>query len=111
MFGVRGPGVQSGVVDSTLLQIEDLLPTIADLGGLDVRTVKTRPLDGLSFKSLIWPDLGTNDVAIAKSVAGARTAIRREDDLATRQQKDRIVFRFGMVCWDPDAIAAVNADR
>jgi arylsulfatase A-like enzyme len=32
-LAVQGPGVQAGVVDSTLLGLVDILPTVADLAG------------------------------------------------------------------------------
>jgi arylsulfatase A-like enzyme len=33
-LAVQGPGVQGGVVDSTLLDITDVVPTVADLAGV-----------------------------------------------------------------------------
>lgn len=32
-LAVQGPGVQAGVVDSTLTDVTDILPTVADLAG------------------------------------------------------------------------------
>jgi arylsulfatase A-like enzyme len=33
-LAVQGPGVQGGVIDSTLLDITDVVPTVADLAGV-----------------------------------------------------------------------------
>jgi arylsulfatase A-like enzyme len=37
-LAVQGPGVQAGVVDSTLLGLVDILPTVADLAGMATLT-------------------------------------------------------------------------
>jgi arylsulfatase/uncharacterized sulfatase len=33
-LAVKGPGVQAGVIDSTLLDITDVVPTVTDLAGV-----------------------------------------------------------------------------
>jgi arylsulfatase/uncharacterized sulfatase len=51
-LAVKGPGVPSGVVDSTLLHITDILPTVADLAGVSGRHM---PWDGVSFTNVLHP--------------------------------------------------------
>ncbi|KAF6255529.1 alkaline-phosphatase-like protein [Scenedesmus sp. NREL 46B-D3] len=52
-LAVKGPGVQGGVVDSTLLDITDVVPTVADLAGVPEGSGGHLPFSGSSFKQLL----------------------------------------------------------
>jgi hypothetical protein len=98
-MAVQGPGVQAGVIDSTLLDVTDILPTLADLAGLrGSRFPTAKPWDGVSFKNLVLAGPG--------SQGG-----RRGDVMASSKQKDRMVFTLGPACWDGDAVPALGPDR
>lgn len=133
-LAVTGPGVAAGVIDSTLLQAPDQLPTIADLAGLTRTDEATRlnptgglnpsqppktlnpdhaslnpaaqtpQWDGLSFKHLLLPVQG----AAAQSKGGSGY---RGDVLATVQQRERYVFALSAHCWSSDAVAKLNRNR
>ncbi|KAF8072531.1 hypothetical protein HT031_000191 [Scenedesmus sp. PABB004] len=55
-LAVQGPGVPAGVVDSTLVDIKDVLPTMAELAGLPANGTNHWPWDGLSFANLLVPE-------------------------------------------------------
>lgn len=99
-LAVQGPGVQAGVVDTSLLDITDILPTIADLASLPQDAGGHLPWDGLSFKNLL---LTGSDAVPAHG--------NRGDSLATAQQHDRMVFILGPYCWDANLVPALGANR
>lgn len=101
-LAVRGPGVPGGVTDSTLLQITDILPTIADLAGVPPNN-NHLPWDGISFKNLVLPASG---VAPDPTTTGSRGTT-----LAKQVQVDRFVFTLGPACWDADAVPELGPDR
>jgi hypothetical protein len=97
-LGVKGPGVQAGVVDSTLLDVTDVLPTLAQLAGLPSMPRAT-PWDGLGFSNLL---LAGN---------GRPPAAQRGTTRATSAQLGRFLFSLGPQCWSPDSVPVLSADR
>jgi hypothetical protein len=57
------------------------------------------PFSGKSFKNLL--------------LAGGRKArrARRGTALASQQQQDRFLFSLSPICWDPDSVPDLDADR
>ncbi|KAF8064531.1 Galns [Scenedesmus sp. PABB004] len=106
-LAVRGPGVARGVVDSTLLHISDVLPTLAALAGVSDPNAGT-PLawDGLSFANLLRPHAAAGGVAAAAPLDG-----RRGTALATDAQRERFVVSLSPHCWDSDAVPELDANR
>ncbi|KAF8072774.1 MAP1D [Scenedesmus sp. PABB004] len=96
-LAVRGPGVQAGVIDSTLLSITDVLPTVAGLAGAG--GVAHLPWDGLSFQNLLLVGAGRP----AASLRGTRRA--------SAAQLGRYVMEMGPQCWSPDSVPALGPDR
>ena len=94
-LGVQGPGVQAGVIDSTLTDLTDILPTMADLTGIP----RMSKWDGLSIKNLLLVRNGSSPPA------------RRGTSKADKQQLDRFVFSLGPLCWDGDSVPVLGADR
>jgi arylsulfatase A-like enzyme len=96
-LAVQGPGVPGGVTDSTLTSITDVLPTIADLAGLD--STPHPKWDGISMRNLLLTGSGKPAVSI------------RGTELADKQQSDRFIFSFGPQCWSPDMVPALGPNR
>ncbi|WIA16297.1 hypothetical protein OEZ85_012998 [Tetradesmus obliquus] len=98
-LAVQGPGVQGGVVDSTLLDITDVVPTVADLAGVPEAAGGHLPFSGKSFANLL--------------LAGGKAAgkARRGSALASQEQQDRFLFSMSPMCWDPDSVPELDADR
>lgn len=57
-LAVRGPGVRSGAVETTLTDIVDILPTMAALAGLDSSAVPHGAWDGISLANLLLGERG-----------------------------------------------------
>jgi arylsulfatase A-like enzyme len=57
-LAVQGPGVQGGVVDSTLLDITDVVPTVADLAGVPEGAGGACKLKGKVGQKHVLADLG-----------------------------------------------------
>jgi arylsulfatase A-like enzyme len=98
-LAISGPGVQAGVIDSTLTDITDILPTIAALAGIQESAVPHKPWDGLSLQNLV---LAGNDLP---------SSGRRGTSRATQQQLDRFVFSLGPLCWDANSVPKLAGDR
>lgn len=96
-LAVRGPGIQAGVTDSTLVSITDVLPTMASLAGLE--TAAHPRWDGTSFEGLLL----TGSSKPASPLRG--------QSLANTMQQDRFVFSFGPQCWSPDSVPELGPDR
>lgn len=101
-LAVRGPGVTSGAIDSTLLHITDILPTIMDLAGVPHDTVYSLPFDGISFRNLLHPVVERRRAALKG---------RRGSALASDRQSGRFLVEMSATCWDSDAVPELNADR
>uniref|UniRef100_A0A383WE69 Sulfatase N-terminal domain-containing protein n=1 Tax=Tetradesmus obliquus TaxID=3088 RepID=A0A383WE69_TETOB len=100
-LAVHGPGVQAGVVDSTLLGLVDILPTVADLAGVtDAAVGGHLPWDGLSFKNLLATDS-----------SGPEPSALRGSNLSNKKQQDRILFTLVPHCWDADAVPELDENR
>ncbi|WIA17445.1 hypothetical protein OEZ85_014292 [Tetradesmus obliquus] len=100
-LAVQGPGVQAGVVDSTLLGLVDILPTVADLAGdTDAAVGGHLPWDGLSFKNLLATDS-----------SGPEPSALRGSNLSNKKQQDRILFTLVPHCWDADAVPELDENR
>ncbi|KAI8466606.1 MAG: alkaline-phosphatase-like protein [Monoraphidium minutum] len=97
-LGVQGPGVKAGVIDSTLTEITDILPTIADLGRVPPGSAGHLPFSGTSIKNLLLPQSDAPEP-------------RRGTALATKDQKDRFAVSFSPMCWDSDTVPALGPDR
>jgi hypothetical protein len=108
-LAVSGPGVPGGVIDSSLLTLTDILPTMADLASVPEGTANHKPWDGISFKNLLQSG-STSSTGSAVAVAGAQDG-RRGNALASSQQLDRFVFALSPHCWDADAVPALGPDR
>ncbi|KAF8056142.1 hypothetical protein HT031_006493 [Scenedesmus sp. PABB004] len=108
-LAVAGPGVPGGVVDSTLVAAEDVLPTLVDLAGLTRDDIALRggkpllPWDGISAKNLLLP--------AAPPAAGGALPARRGVALATLAQRERAYVTLAPNCWDPDAVPRLGPDR
>ncbi|KAF6259251.1 alkaline-phosphatase-like protein [Scenedesmus sp. NREL 46B-D3] len=96
-LAVKGPGVPAGVTDSTLTDVRDVLPTMADLAGLD--SAPHPQWDGISMRNLLA--LGSGKPAVSL----------RGTELADTQQTDRFVLSFGPQCWSPDMVPALGPNR
>lgn len=96
---ISGPGVQAGVIDSTLTDITDILPTIAALAGISENALPHKPWDGISLQNLV--------------LAGdeAPSSGRRGTSKATQQQLERFVFSMGPMCWDANSVPKLAGDR
>jgi arylsulfatase A-like enzyme len=124
-LAVQGPGVEAGVTDSTLLDVSDILPTLADLeaksGSNDSSEIGEdwrSAWDGISFANLLTSPAQSNTpatftvgslattAAAAGQVAGSRGA-----RLATEQQQERFLFSFGHQCWAEAALPVLGPDR
>jgi hypothetical protein len=97
-LAVRGPGVQAGAIDSTLLDVTDLLPTLADLAGATPPSDPVAAWDGMSFKNLLTPDAATV----------AALPLRRGTALASPAQLERAVVSLASACWDADAVPELD---
>ena len=64
----QGPGVQAGVIDSSLVDITDVTPTVADLAGVPAGAGGHMPFSGSSFKNLL---LSNASAAANATAAGA----------------------------------------
>lgn len=98
-LAVKGPGVQVGVVDSTLLDITDILPTMTDLAGVEAPPADKQAFTGKSFKNLL--------LAGPQRPATARLA----QQLATPQQRERFLFSLSPICWHPDSVPELDENR
>jgi hypothetical protein len=105
-MAVQGPGVQAGVIDSTLLDVTDILPTMADFAGAPANIANHLPWDGISFKNLLVPS-----PAAAAAVAAQGGGNHRGSLLATKQQQDRYIFLLGPNCWSADAVPDLQRNR
>ncbi|WIA16004.1 hypothetical protein OEZ85_012737 [Tetradesmus obliquus] len=103
-LAVQGPGVQAGVTDSTLLDITDILPTMADLAGISSSS-KHLPWDGRSFKNLLVPSSSSSSSAVVSADGSRGTS------LATKEQQERVLFLLGPQCWDANAVPLLTAER
>uniref|UniRef100_A0A383VJP5 Sulfatase N-terminal domain-containing protein n=1 Tax=Tetradesmus obliquus TaxID=3088 RepID=A0A383VJP5_TETOB len=106
-LAVQGPGVQAGVTDSTLLDITDILPTMADLAGISSSS-KHLPWDGRSFKNLLVPSSSSSSSSSSAVVTAGGS---RGTSLATKEQQERVLFLLGPQCWDANAVPLLTADR
>lgn len=107
-WAVQGPGVEAGVIDSTLLALTDVLPTISDLTGVDLSHIPHLPWDGTSFRNLLVPGRHSNS---SSSIGAGVVNGYRGISLATAQQADRMLFSFGSQCWDYNAMPVLGTDR
>lgn len=118
-WAAQGPGVEAGVIDSTLLQLTDIMPTVAELAGVAANSVDHMPWDGISFANLLRPatspagSADTNNSSGPNSAGAQGQAMEyRGAHLATTEQQDRFVFSLlAPQCWDFDAIPELDADR
>lgn len=94
-LGVQGPGVQAGVIDSTLTDLTDILPTMADLAGIP----RISKWDGISLRNLLL--LGDSQAAVARRGAGR----------ANQQQLERFVVSLGPLCWDANSVPQLDSNR
>jgi hypothetical protein len=101
MLAVQGPGIEAGVIDSTLVDTRDVLPTIAELASIKPGAGGARPWDGLSFVPQLQPS--------AASPMGL--SARRGTSLSTPQQLDRRLVMLAPNCWDANAIPELDASR
>uniref|UniRef100_A0A383VTG9 Sulfatase N-terminal domain-containing protein n=1 Tax=Tetradesmus obliquus TaxID=3088 RepID=A0A383VTG9_TETOB len=106
-LAVAGPGVPGGVIDSSLLGLPDILPTMADLASVPEGTANHKPWDGMSFKNLLQPGSGGGAVAAAALQSSGRRGVA----LASAKQFNRFVFALSPHCWDADAVPALGPDR
>lgn len=86
-LAVKGPGVPAGVLDFTLTSIQDILPTVADLAGVNSDHL---PWDGMSIANVLR--------------SGASTQL-------STQQSERVVVEMSPHCWSPDTVPELGADR
>jgi arylsulfatase A-like enzyme len=106
-LAVSGPGVPGGVIDSSLLTLTDILPTMADLAEIPEGTANHKPWDGLSFKNLLRSGTGSSPVA----AAALQQTGRRGTAMADAKQFNRFVFALSPHCWDADAVPELGPDR
>lgn len=92
LFAAMGPGIAKGAVRSTPIRVDDVLPTVAELAGIDL--VTALPMTGKSFASVLkaGPDEGPE--------AGA-----------TDELRDRVVFSLQPDCVDGDFIPELDSKR
>jgi len=92
LFAAVGPGVPAGAVRSTPLRVDDVLPTIAELAGVDA--VTALPMTGRSFAAVLRadPDAGPE--------AGA-----------TDEQRDRVTFSLKSGCVQGDFLPELDGAR
>lgn len=106
LLTVRGPGIPVGTLDSTLLSITDMLPTVADLAKVSLADggVPHMPLDGISFVNLL--QAGNNSAGATEG-----TFVRRNDELSTAEQRERMLFVLAPDCWDASAVPELDNNR
>ncbi|KAF6264392.1 alkaline-phosphatase-like protein [Scenedesmus sp. NREL 46B-D3] len=95
-LAVQGPGVQAGVVDSTLLHIIDVLPTVTDLARARKGAAGHLPFDGISFKNLLLPGSG--------GAASALNARRLCCDICTCRQ---CAYCAGSCSWQQSSCSSI----
>lgn len=113
-MAVQGPGVEAGVIDSTLVHVTDILPTMADLAGITTaNTVSQFDWDGISIRNQLLPKSHVT-MPSGGSVSGNASAAvsgRRGDKLATTEQKERYVFALRPNCFSADDVPLLGEDR
>lgn len=109
-LAVQGPGVAAGCVDSTLLSLADVLPTVADLGGATDPTTHLL-WDGSSFKNLLSVNATVQNSTGHKSAVPSQGSGYRGTSLASAEQLQRYVFILSEHCWDADAVPVLSANR
>lgn len=118
-LAVRGPGVARGVIDSTLTDLTDILPTIADLAGIDPAASTHLPWDGISLKNLLLPRTSASrpgSRTASKGAGGARATARqglmhRGTRLASAAQLDRFLVTLSPSCWHANVVPDLGTDR
>ncbi|KAF6255124.1 alkaline-phosphatase-like protein [Scenedesmus sp. NREL 46B-D3] len=118
-LAVRGPGVARGVIDSTLTDLTDILPTIADLAGIDPAASTHLPWDGISLKNLLLPRTSASrpgSRTASKGAGGARATARqglmhRGTRLASAAQLDRFLVTLSPSCWHANVVPDLGPDR
>ncbi|KAF8058413.1 hypothetical protein HT031_005537 [Scenedesmus sp. PABB004] len=110
-MAVTGPGVPAGAVDGTLLDVTDVLPTVAALAGIPANGTDHLPWDGLSFANLLidagagTAGAGTAAAAAARPASHARLAAAAQSLPAPAQQQQPQQQARG----DGDAATAARA--
>jgi arylsulfatase A-like enzyme len=117
-LAVQGPGVPRGVIDSTLTDITDILPTIAELAGIDPAASTHLPWDGISMtnlllttKSVSLSDSQAGKSNIGKSAAASSARVRRGTSLANPAQLDRFLVTIHPSCWHANAVPDLDSNR
>lgn len=124
-WAVQGPGVEAGVVDSTLLNLADVLPTVADLARINHTRIGHPAWDGISFANLLGGAAKQSRAVPASAALPASSSSVSEDNpssadlplgyrgtsLATPQQRDRFMISLGTQCWDFDAVPELDVNR
>jgi arylsulfatase A-like enzyme len=127
-LAVQGPGVEAGVADSTLLDVSDILPTLADLearsgnssssssssSGMEEEWSST--WDGISFANLLTPPSQSKTTSLQTAAAAAAAGAGKPTHvrgaiLATQQQQERFIFSFSHQCWAEGALPLLGPDR
>jgi arylsulfatase A-like enzyme len=110
-LAVRGPGVQQGVIDSTLMDVTDILPTIADIAGIDPAASTHMPWDGFSFKNLVLPSRRATQLLrrSANMISQGRT--HRGTSLATPAQLGRYLVTLSPSCWHANVVPELSSNR
>ncbi|WIA37699.1 hypothetical protein OEZ86_014587 [Tetradesmus obliquus] len=126
-LAVQGPGVEAGVTDSTLLDVTDILPTLAELAAKPGSSSSSSSSDGVDWSS-IWDGISfanllsvpapgsitTSAATAAAADSGAMNGARsgaRGVARATPQQQQRYLFAFGHQCWSEEALPLLGPNR
>jgi len=112
-LAVRGPGVPHGIVDSTLMDVTDVLPTIADIAGIEPASSTHLPWDGISFKNLMLPTVqatqATRQAGQVATTSQGRTY--RGTVLANADQLGRYLVTMSPSCWHANAVPDLSPNR
>lgn len=92
LFAAMGPGIAPGAVRSTPTRVDDILPTVAELAGIE--PVTALPLTGKSFVSMLK--------------AGADEG---PEAGATDELRDRVIFSLQPDCVDGDFLPELDSKR
>jgi arylsulfatase A-like enzyme len=114
-LAVQGPGVARGVIDSTLTDVTDILPTIADIAGIDAAASTHLPWDGISLKNLLLSTAQATRLqnqakrSSSSNVAAGRT--HRGTSLANTKQLNRFLVTLSPSCWHANAVPNLDVNR
>jgi arylsulfatase A-like enzyme len=112
---VQGPGVKPGAIDNTMIAISDIFPTMVDIAGITATVLQGPLLDGLSFKSVLFPSSSNTKPMANNRTGGADIdAYAKAAGGSDAAQQHSLLWRYFFMlgrCWGPDAVPDLGPDR